>query len=192
MIMSELISDGRNLVKIRALVATDCQQYYVDWLNDEAVTQFLEQRWQPHDLKSVKKYFEETQDWQNNFMFAICHGHNERHIGNIKVSYVSHAHGIGDVTYFIGDRNYWGRGCASEAIRQACVFAFDEKMFHAMQAGAYAQNEGSARALIKNGFEEVGRFPNKLLTPGSEQRDDHVLFWQTAADWRARNARGMI
>ena len=50
----------------------------------------------------------------------------------------------------------WGKGLATEAIKLACKFGFEELGLHKLEAGAYENAIGSLKALEKNGFKREG------------------------------------
>lgn len=85
-----------------------------------------------------------------------------------------------EVAYYI-DRACWGRGLASELVRESLAYAFDELGLEQVGAFAKPENVASVRVLEKCGFERV-RFVPELkrdeyriskdfsLPPGSEAR----------------------
>ena len=56
-----------------------------------------------------------------------------------------------EIGYWLG-REHWGRGIASEAINAFAVHLFDTRPLTRLEAGVYAWNPGSMRALEKAGF----------------------------------------
>lgn len=61
-----------------------------------------------------------------------------------------------DISYFIGEKRYWGKGLATTAIKLICDFAAKDLGLHKIEAGTYSSAFGSQRALEKNGFEREG------------------------------------
>lgn len=61
-----------------------------------------------------------------------------------------------EIGYRIG-KDFNGRGYATKAIGLACNKAFNEHKLHKIEAGTSVGNIGSQVALIKNGFQFVGR-----------------------------------
>ncbi len=73
----------------------------------------------------------------------------------------------------IGDREAWGRGIGSEAIRVMVDIARDELGLRKLTAGCYASNVGSSRAFEKAGFHVEGRRAGHFLLDG--RPEDLVL-----------------
>jgi RimJ/RimL family protein N-acetyltransferase len=85
------------------------------------------------------------------------------------------------VSYFIGERSCWGKGLATAAIRAACGIAFERLDLHRLQAGLYAGNVGSLRALEKAGFTREGVWRQQLLGP--DGWEDHVFLGMLRQEW---------
>src|SRR5438105_15493808 len=105
---------GRTIY-LRRVHQTDATERYVGWLNDPEVNRFLESRFVQWTVESVRDYILARQNAFDHF-FAICDLCHERHIGNIKLGPVNPHHRNADVSLFIGEKSYWRRGVASEAI----------------------------------------------------------------------------
>ena len=77
------------------------------------------------------------------------------------------------ISYFIGEKDRWGKGYATEAIGLVTRFAFETCKLHYIMAGIYASNISSIKALQKSGFVEQGRLIGQLI--GADGWEDHVL-----------------
>ena len=143
---------------LRPLSESDLTPTYVAWLNDPAVTAFLETRFSPQTLESVRVYWQQHHADASSPWWAICRrDEQDRHIGNIKLGPIHPIHRRADISLFIGDRTSWGQGLATEAIRLVCDWAFKDLKLLKLCAGLYASNQGSRRAFEKCGFRLEGR-----------------------------------
>ena len=97
------------------------------------------------------------------------------HIGNIKVGPINYNHKYADISYFIGDRNSWGKGYASEAVSIATMYAFKSLKLESLIAGVYESNIGSQKVLEKSGYTLQGRFARQL-TNASGEKEDHLWY----------------
>lgn len=161
-------------ISLRLVEEKDCCARYVSWLEDKAVNQFLETRWAIQSLDSIREFVNSKRDDPVNYLFAIIENDSKRHIGNIKLGPINFNHGFADVSYFIGERDCWGKGYATEAIKLVTRFGFEELKLHSLQAGLYESNTGSKKALENAGFQYVGRFKSKLKLGNIWQ--DHLFF----------------
>ncbi len=167
-------------VRLRLLDLADCTPGYLAWLEDPQVNRYLETRWEPQSIASIQAFVGAMLASPDSYLLGIFIG--DRHIGNIKLGPISARHAYGDVSYFIGERDEWGKGYASEAIAAVTWFAFTILDLHRVQAGVYAENAGSARALEKAGYAREGCFVRKLRGPEGWQ--DHLWYGLTREDWK--------
>lgn len=172
-------------IVLRPVTSADCTALYVAWLRDPLVNQFLETRWYQQDISTVSDFVQKMVASDDNLLFAIIHQDGGNHIGNIKLGPINRYHGYADVSYFIGERQYWRKGFATEAIKLVTGFGFEVLQLYRMQAGAYATNVGSVRALEKAGYRLEGRFRKQLVY--ADARDDHLWFGINIDDWRVPN-----
>ena len=165
--------DGERVV-LRLLTLADCTEAYVGWLQDPQVNQYLETRWSPQTLQSVRDFVASMVDSPHSYLFAIVDRSDQRHVGNLKVGPINDKHRHADVSYFIGERDRWGKGLATDAIRVATRLAFERLALHRVQAGVYGANQGSCRALERAGYAYEGNFKRQLRS--GETWDDHVWY----------------
>ena len=149
------------IISLRMVELSDCQQYYLDWLNDKEVNQYLETRWKEQSIEVIKDFVTSIRTSTHSYLFAIIY--NDKHVGNIKIGPVHPLYKHAEVSYFIGDKNVWGKGIATEAISLISKFAFEVLKLHKLQASAYEQNIGSQKALLKAGYKEEGIFRKKYF-----------------------------
>ena len=123
---------------------------YIDWMNDEEITQFTEQRFSLTTFENTKAFIKAMEVSTKTLYFGIFA--KETHIGSIKLGNINHHHRTADISYLIGVKNYWGKGIASKAFQAMKVIGFAQLGLAKIIAGVYAINKGSIRALEKNGF----------------------------------------
>ncbi|MFZ0918985.1 MAG: GNAT family protein [Candidatus Dormiibacterota bacterium] len=169
-------------VSLRPISLDDCTARYVAWLRDPEVNQYLETRWVEQTLDSVKAFVAGVNADPASHLMAITDAQSGRHIGNIKIGPIRKHHNYADLSYFIGDRDFWGRGYATEAIHLAIRLGFERLGLHRLQAGTYSGNVGGARALEKAGFIRDAVLHDQLLGPSGWE--DHVWYRLLKEEWR--------
>lgn len=162
---TETIKTGK-IVSLRQIEMKDCTYQYVGWLNDSEVNRYLETKWFRQDMESIKAFVKAQRENNHSILFAIVLNTENRHIGNIKIGPRHEHYKYADISYFIGNKQYWNRGIATEAIRLVCEFGFEEFGLHRIEAGAYASAVGSWKALERNGFRREGIFREKVILEG--------------------------
>jgi [ribosomal protein S5]-alanine N-acetyltransferase len=175
-------------VTLRLVTRADCTARYVAWLADPEVNRYLETRWSPQPLESVRAFVDGMLESTHSYLFAIVRRETGEHVGNVKVGPVDARHAYADVSYFVGERSAWGKGLGTEAVQLATDFGFERLGLARMQAGLYRENVGSQRVLEKCGYVVEGTLRSKLAL--GDGRDDHVVLGLLRDEWLARRAAG--
>lgn len=149
---------------LNCVTEDDCSEEYAGWLNDPLVNQYLETRWTKQTIESILEFVRGMRNDPNSLLLAIRTQTDLNHIGNLKIGPINRNHGFADLSYFIGDRNAWGKGYGSEAVRAATSFAFESLGLRRMNAGVYSNNKASARVLEKCGFQLEGVEKDKFVS----------------------------
>jgi len=85
----------------------------------------------------------------------------------------THEHRINaEIGYWIGEP-YWGKGYATEAVKQLTRFAFEELGLLRIYAGVYDYNNASMRVLEKAGFQKEAIMHSSVIKEG-KLHDEHV------------------
>ncbi|SFT90692.1 Protein N-acetyltransferase, RimJ/RimL family [Pseudoalteromonas sp. DSM 26666] len=159
----KLTNDNNQLIYLNSLTLEDVSLKYLSWLNNPQVNQFLETRFETQSIESISDYIQKSLNTNNEYLFAIRTIEGNEHIGNIKLGPINNNHKIGDISLFIGDTNFWGKGVAVEAINTITKFAFEQLDLYKISAGAYAENTASTKAFIKAGYKKDGIRKNHFL-----------------------------
>jgi RimJ/RimL family protein N-acetyltransferase len=150
---------------------------YLGWLNDHEVSKYLCTGRLPVTKDDV---FSPT--GEKNLLFAVVYTENNasKYIGTISLHSIDWIARKGEVGYMIGDRNYWGKGVATEIIGLISNYAFDRLGLNKVTAGVVEGNIGSVKALEKNGFTQYGTNPQDYYLCG-EFLGTH-LFYKLRSD----------
>ena len=143
-------------IYMRTLSDQDCTDKYLSWLNDPQVNQYLETRFSLQSINSIRDFVRSVNSRNNEHLFGVFLKDGDRHIGNIKVGPISPHHGVADISLFIGARECWGQGFATEAIAAISSHAFRQLGVRKLSAGMYAPNQGSCQAFLKCGYQHEG------------------------------------
>ena len=172
-------------IYLREVRQSDVNENYYNWLNDSEINQFLETRFIPRSSKNIIDFVEQHAEKSDEPFFAMCLLDTNQHIGNIKLGPINWYHRNADVSLFIGEKNLWGKGYASEAISIVSKFAFETLNLNKLKAGCYAENLGSARAFEKCGYHREGLLKGHVFSKGKEE--DIVLLGLQASGFRKKN-----
>lgn len=164
--ITDIIIKGKQ-INLRQITLDDCTEKYVKWLNDPDVNQYLETKYMDQNLESIRSFVESQRENNHSILFAIIDNESDKHIGNIKIGPVHPHYNHADISYFIGEKDFWHRGIATEAIGLISGFGFDNLHLHRIEAGAYDCAIGSWRALEKCGYKREGVFKEQVFFNGS-------------------------
>lgn len=161
-ILKKNLDGQKSSITIRKLTISDITETYCDWLNDIEVNDYLESRFTKWDTDSLLEYFHDKNGVE--LMFAIIDDNSGTHIGNIKISSIDKHHHRADIGIIIGDKRFWGKRIATEAIELVTDYCFSKLKLHKVTAGAYVENIGSIKAFLNNGFVIEGERKEHFLT----------------------------
>ena len=143
-------------IYLREVRVSDVNENYYRWMNDPEVTKYTESRFYPASKEALEEYVKEKQKDKDSIFLAIIFKEDHQHIGNIKLGPINWIHRLADIGIIIGEKSYWGKGYASEAISLLAEYAFRILNLHKLTAGCYEQNQGAVKAFQQAGFEIEG------------------------------------
>lgn len=138
-------------IHLRRLTLNDVGEAYLRWMNDPEVTRFTESRFSRQTLESLRTFVNASQG-PKSLLLAIVEKASGRHIGNIKLDGIHPIHKFASIGIIIGEKDCWGKGYATEAVRLIRDYAFTELKLQKLCAGCYEGNLGSVRAFERAGF----------------------------------------
>lgn len=154
-------------IYLRDVRIEDVSDRYVAWMNDPEIVHFTESRYSAHDAAGLRKYIAARRDDGDNLFLAIVAREEELHIGNIKIGPADWRHRVVDLGLIVGDRNYWGKGIAAEAISLITDYAFSALDLHKVTASCYAPNGAAIRSFEKAGYDIEGVRKSHWLLDGA-------------------------
>ena len=152
----------------------DISKKYQNWMNDLEVHKYTQQKYTKHSLINIRKFVREKNKSKNEFLYGIFLKKNNLniHIGNIKLGPINFIHRIAEVSYFIGEKELWGKGYTTLAIKEIIKIA--KKMgLKKLKAGFYEMNIGSKKVLEKNNFKLEGKFKSEIVYKGKR----YNVYW---------------
>jgi len=160
--MSDILSSHR--IYIRELSDKDITDEYLRWFKDKVVIEFLEAK--NIERRDVLEYIEFGKKHSIYYLYAICDKNSNEHIGNIKIGNIDRKHMISDLVTIIGNRNYWGKGLATEAIKLGNKLAFEKYDIRKLTGGMYSDNIASIKCYTRAGWVIEGVLKGHYLLNG--------------------------
>ena len=159
----DVIQEGPRIL-LRPVTLDDAGKQYCNWLNDPEVNQYLETRFEEQTIQSIREYVKAMRNDPDVLFQAIILKHGNFHIGNIKLGPVCVRYRRSEISFFVGDKQFWGQGLATEAVGLLTDYALNKLKLIKAAGGVYSNNKGSQRVFEKLGYELEGVLKNHYLS----------------------------
>lgn len=140
----------------------------------------------PYTKKQIKEFIEKELlgDRPDVHFFMIRSLEDDRLLGETGLDEVQWNHGESFVGISIGEREYWGKGYGTDAMRVLLRYAFNELNLHRVSLTVFEYNPRAIRSYEKAGFKLEGR-ERKFLERGGK-RWDMIYMGILRQEWQAQ------
>ncbi|MBM7616053.1 GNAT family N-acetyltransferase [Alkaliphilus hydrothermalis] len=149
-------------------ISTDDTEAVHSYASDMEVKRFI--GWNlMKNIEETRAYIEELvrREAAGNHLYAsIVLKSTHEVIGTAMIFGFDHGAKHAEIGYLF-NKNHWGKGYATEAIKLMSDFAFETMDLHKLHAQVVEANTGSSRALEKNGFIVEGRLKDYYFIEGN-------------------------
>jgi RimJ/RimL family protein N-acetyltransferase len=159
---------------------------FAKWMRDSEFVRLLDT--DPARLLSVDKYkewFEKDlveQQKNDELFFLIRTLEEDLTIGLIGLDGIQWVHGDAWVGIGLGEREYWGEGYGTDAMRILQRYAFEELNLHRLSLSVFEYNSRAIRSYEKAGFVIEGRVRQFLNRDG--RRYDMIFMGILRDEWK--------
>ena len=160
------------LVNLRPLKKNDLDEI-MKWVNDLEVTKYLSSLIFPVSRLEEEKYLEKMMTKnkeQKNLVIEDKEGH---YIGQVTLDHINWKDRNAELGIVIGNRNNWGKGYGTEAIKLVLNYGFHQMNLYNIYLWVFEYNHRGIRCYEKCGFKKdgelrkshfyQGKFHNKIL-----------------------------
>jgi RimJ/RimL family protein N-acetyltransferase len=141
----------------------DDAEHFVRWFADTDVTRYLARR-MAVALYQEQEYLKKIGESKDDVWWMIDAA--GRPIGATGIHGINWLDANGATGIVIGEKDCWGKGYATEAMRLRTRYAFRELNLHKLTTEVDADNVASRRALEKNGYRGVGLRREQIFRDG--------------------------
>ncbi|MBD3195443.1 MAG: GNAT family N-acetyltransferase [Candidatus Lokiarchaeota archaeon] len=155
---------------------------YFKWINDQDVRVFSRNE-APTTKEDIKKWFERPshEGTPEHIGFELYHKQDKRVIGNGGLSRIDYVVRKANIWMVIGEKDYWGKGLATEAAKLILEYAFKEVNLNKVYAGIFEPNVGSWSCAEKVGFTLEGKIKKEIYVNGKYHDIKKYAYFQD--DW---------
>ena len=184
--MAESLYMG-SLVRLKAIDQATAAEVFARWELDSEFNRLNDSGPAfPPTAKRVREEMESSEPHGNRFTFAIHTLADDRLLGFIGISVTHWVNSDAYVGIGIGERDFWGKGYGTDAMRVMLRYAFRELNLHRVSLTVFEYNPRAMRSYEKAGFVVEGRLRAWLNREGRRWDMIHMGIlraeWETLAD----------
>lgn len=164
-----IIYDCGNGVRLQPLTKSlalggDGPIRYRRWMTDEEVTRFNSHGLFPKGDREIQAWLDDVESGKNAVTFAILF--DGVWVGVCSLQSLNWINRSAEVAIYIGERNAWGRGIATKAVRALLRHGFQRLGLFRIWSGTAATNKGMNRVFQKLDFRMEGSFRSGMFLDG--------------------------
>ncbi len=154
-------------------VRKDLIPVYQRWINDPEVNLFLTLWGTVLSLEDEEKWYEGINS-RTDRIFTVYHRESMVPIGNTGLHRVDFRHGSAELGIVLGEKEYWGQGLGTEAVRLVVDFGLTALGLNSIRLRVLEHNLRAVRCYEKAGFRTAGRF-RQAMKVGSRLYDEVLM-----------------
>lgn len=172
------------LVRLGAIDADELGKAFSKWDRDSEFVRYLNSGvGRLASVEQEKKWTEKDLDEQSNnqHFFSVRGLADDRLLGIVDLYVHNWSARDTFVGIGIGERDFWGRGYGTDAMKVILRYAFTELNLHRVTLGVFGYNPRAVRSYEKVGFRHEGRERNLLNKEG--ERWDMLFMGILREEW---------
>lgn len=153
------------LVKLRPMAPSDAEALW-RWNHDPDVMRWMSDGYaQP--LDQVEKWMaERPRNAYDDVLFGIEVLSDSKLIGLVALHGATPETGCAELDIYLGEKEYWGRGYATDAMRTICIYGFEKMRLHKITLTVVTENHAAQHIYQKVGFVNEGRLRQTFRRDG--------------------------
>ncbi len=166
-------------VKIRLEEFTDKHLHdpkYYEWLQNKDITEMIgrSEYLTSFPFCLLEDYVIKVKSSDKDYFFALSLKKNNTFIGTVKLGSIDWLSKTVDVGILIGDKKYWGKGIAKDAVFTTSTYAFKKLGMRKVTGGCLSTNIAMYRCFERLGFTREAVLRKKV--PFRDTYVDHYLY----------------
>lgn len=148
-----------NLVRLRSVERKDLKRLR-DWRNNPDVKKFTREH-RELSMQNQLQWLESLARDKNTIMFAV-ETKKGKLIGCTGLTYIDWKNRKAEVSIYIGDKNYKGKGYGTDTLKRLMKYGFEELNLHMLFGEIFEYNKANMRLFEKCGFKRDGILRHRL------------------------------
>lgn len=138
----------------------------IAWRNDREITNRLGGAVFFVSEAREKQWVEDTIFHSTDVKLAVCLKENNLHIGNVYLTDINYVNRTAESHILIGNKEYWGKGYALEALSEILQYGFNERGLNRVEARINADNISSLKMHERCGYKLEGVLRQAIFKNG--------------------------
>ncbi|EHR63041.1 GNAT family N-acetyltransferase [Saccharomonospora cyanea] len=144
------------LVVLRPLEPDDADDFW-RWHKDPDVGRWLVADYHESFAQTRARFAERKPNSHSNVVLGVETLAEGKLIGAACLEGATPETARAEVSFYLGEKDYWGRGYGTDAMRTLCRYGFEVMRLHSIALWVVPENEAAVRLYKKVGFREDGR-----------------------------------
>jgi RimJ/RimL family protein N-acetyltransferase len=152
-------------ITIRPLTVDDLTDDYLNWMHDPEVCRYTSHGRFAQSKQEIEA-FARSLDSRDNIIWAIIAKDQNIHIGNVALQQIDLINRSAEIAIVIGNKDYWGKGIATEAFSLVINHAFNTLGLTRVWTGTVCTNIAMKEVAIKLHMQREGRRRSAVFLEG--------------------------
>lgn len=154
-------------IGLRILDESDVDGNYQNWFNDAEVCRYNSHHRYPMARDELADFIRKSHSSSNAVILAVEIKEAGIHIGNISLQNINYIDRAAEISFIMGEKEYWGKGYATKAARLLISHAFEQLGLVRIYFGTSEKNLGMQKVGEKLGFQKEGVRRKAIYKNGS-------------------------
>ncbi len=141
---------------LKPLSLEETEDNYPNWFNDPEVCKYNSHGEVVYTKEMAINFVNSIKDDSSKIVLAVYLKRKNIHIGNISLQKIDKKNKSAEIAYIFGEKEYWGKGLATEASQPLIDYAFKVLDLHRLYFGTHVDNIGMQKVGEKLGFKKEG------------------------------------
>jgi UDP-4-amino-4,6-dideoxy-N-acetyl-beta-L-altrosamine N-acetyltransferase len=168
------------LARLRAVEKKDLKKLR-DWRNDPDVKKFTRE-YRELNIQNQLQWLDLLARDKNAVMFAV-ETKKGKLIGCTGLTYIDWKNRRAEVSIYIGDKNYKGKGYGTDALKTLMKYSFEELNLHMLFGEIFEYNKANIKLFEKCGFKRDGVLRHRLYRDGRYQNS--IFYSILEEEWKS-------
>lgn len=124
-----------------------------------------------YTYQDEQKWFDTITATKDVYSFAIETIKEKEYIGGCGINNIDWKNSVVEVGIFIGDKNLWGKGYGTDAMKILIRFIFDQMNINKIKLKVFSFNERGIKSYEKCGFKKEGILRQEIFRNGKYYDD---------------------